>query len=51
MVRMCPICNSLESRQLKHMEMEISDRVCLPKSYDIVACSQCGFTYAKPEGG
>ncbi len=51
MVRMCPICNSLESRHLKHMEMEISDRVCLPKSYDIVACSQCGFTYAKPEGG
>lgn len=50
MARRCPVCNSSESRQLRHMEMEISDYVCLPKSYDIVACNKCGFLYARLGG-
>ena len=50
MTRRCPVCNTMESRILRHMEMEIPDNVSLPKSYDIVACSNCGFSYARTEG-
>ncbi len=50
MDRKCPVCNTSESRRLRHMEMEIADHVRLPKSYDIVSCNKCGFSYAKLRG-
>lgn len=50
MTRRCPVCNALECRELRHIEMETPDNVSLPKSYDVVSCCNCGFSYARTRG-
>src|SRR5258707_9472818 len=44
--RPCPICGSVESRQLFHQTFERLSGIELLDSYDVVACAECGLAFA-----
>ncbi len=44
--RKCPICGSNEGNVLHKIAMNLPDKFPLPREYDVVSCSGCGFTYA-----
>lgn len=47
--RICPICGSDNGNTLGIIKMALGENVKLPKEYDIVACINCGFTFADTE--
>lgn len=47
MYRSCPICGSNKSENLRKVRMyQLESQVSLPSAYEVVCCSNCGFTYA-----
>jgi 2-polyprenyl-3-methyl-5-hydroxy-6-metoxy-1,4-benzoquinol methylase len=44
--RPCPICNSIYGEVLHTQKFILSEDSPLPKEYDVVSCTKCGFTYA-----
>jgi len=43
--RQCPICDSSNKRQIKHIKNVVPDDFMLPSEYDIVVCNNCGFVF------
>lgn len=46
LLRKCPICQSDKGKILGDVKMALSKEIKLPAQYDIVACCECGFTFA-----
>ncbi|MES1223139.1 MAG: class I SAM-dependent methyltransferase, partial [Bacteroidota bacterium] len=44
--RICPICSSKENELLFHQSFSDFSDITLLSSYDVVACSECGFCYS-----
>lgn len=44
--RNCPLCGCGLNEKIEKIKMILPKKYCLPESYNIVACSQCGFCYA-----
>lgn len=45
--RSCPVCQNAASADILHTQkFVLPDNHILPREYDLVACSQCGFVYA-----
>jgi len=44
--RGCPICGGTRAECLLRQEFCLYQGHCLPDSYDLVSCAQCGFVYA-----
>lgn len=47
--RFCPICGSNIGDKLGDVKMVLGKNVRLPRTYDIVSCENCGFTFADTE--
>ncbi len=43
--RQCPICDSGNKGQIKHIKNVVPDDFILPAEYDIVVCNNCGFVF------
>lgn len=44
--RRCPICKHNYGKSMKKINMNLPDFINLPKSYNVVICEQCGFSFA-----
>lgn len=44
--RKCPICQNEKGKVLYKINMDLLDKLPIPSEYDVVACENCGFTYA-----
>lgn len=44
--RKCPVCQRNVGNVIYHIDMHLPDGVFLPEQYDVVSCTNCGFTYA-----
>jgi 2-polyprenyl-3-methyl-5-hydroxy-6-metoxy-1,4-benzoquinol methylase len=49
-VRACPICGGAEVDRLHSMSFTLASSSPLPRAYDVVACTRCGFVYADTPG-
>jgi 2-polyprenyl-3-methyl-5-hydroxy-6-metoxy-1,4-benzoquinol methylase len=43
--RQCPICDSENKRQIKHIKNIVPSDFILPAEYDMVVCNNCGFVF------
>lgn len=43
--RVCPICHYEEGERIDTIQMELPPLYQLPNKYDVVCCSNCGFTF------
>ena len=48
--RLCPVCGKEEVEILHHQKFALPEDHPLPKDFDVVACPDCGFTYADTIG-
>ena len=48
--RPCPVCGKEEVEILHHQKFVLPEDHPLPKDFDVVACPDCGFTYADTIG-
>lgn len=49
LVRKCPICSCEEGEKIDELTFTNEKENCLPSRYNVVACKECGFTYADME--
>ena len=49
--RICPVCHCKTGNVLHTQKFALSDNHILPKVYDVVACSVCGFVFADTTAG
>lgn len=50
-VRCCPICDNQHGEVLHTQRFALPDNHILPKSYDVVFCTVCGFVFADTTAG
>lgn len=43
--RTCPICDSINKKTIKHIQMFVPEDFLLPANYNIVCCTDCGAVY------
>lgn len=48
--RSCPVCSGKYGAALHRIAMLLPDDVPIPGEYDVVCCSDCGFTFADADG-
>lgn len=44
--RICPVCGEQYGEVLFTLKMQLFQNISLPSEYDVVSCTNCGFTYA-----
>ena len=44
--RICPVCSNRKGNVLKTVRFYLPAKCTLPSEYDVVSCTECGFTYA-----
>lgn len=45
LLRICPICGSVEGEVLYSMKFNLVNNAVLPDQFDVVVCTKCGFVY------